>query len=470
MLVCGRNARISVFSAIALFLTLAAGAWSQAATGTVAGTVLDQQKAVIPGASIVVTNVANGVTSLGSSDKDGHFEIFNLPIGSYRVTVQHPGFQQTVTQAQTLQINQTLRFNITLPLGAASQSVTVTAEVSAVETENATVGDTVTGDAIHDLPLNGRNVLDLAQLQPGVTPANGAVGGFSVAGGRPDSITYLLDGGLNNDLLSNGVVYNPNPDTIAEFRLLTSDYTAEYGRSGAGVVSVVTKSGTNQLHGSAFDFLRNNDLNAANFFNNVNGLPRDVLKRNQFGGTIGGPITIPGVVSGHDKLFFFIGYQGQRQSQAQTQNQTAVPTPAELKGDFSKSNPDGSGTPEPGVAAFLAANPFFQPNPALQAQAIMDPTKINPVAAKFIAANLIPTDPAACSTPPAAPPTTTTRSPPRWITLPAPAANSASPSAACAADGSCPSPMPTSPATRTPPPITVISPDSPTPGPSLPTC
>ena len=129
--------------------------------------------------------------------------------------------------------------------------------------------------------------------QPGVTrtnPDSGAAGDYSIGGGRTDSVTYLLDGGLNNNLLSNGVVANPNPDAVSEFRVLESNYSAEYGRNAGGIVSVVTKSGTNQLHGSAYDFLRNNDLNANSFFNNQQDLPRAVLKRNQFGGTIGGPI------------------------------------------------------------------------------------------------------------------------------------------------------------------------------------
>ncbi|HVA63614.1 MAG TPA: carboxypeptidase regulatory-like domain-containing protein, partial [Terriglobales bacterium] len=378
---------------VATALLLASAAWSQTSSGNVVGTVTDPQHAAIPGASILVTNISTGVTSRGATDKDGHFQVLNLPIGSYNVTVDHPGFQKTTTQAQTLQINQTVSFDIAMKLGSASQSVTVEAAVSGVETENATIGATVTGSAIHDLPLNGRNVLDLARLQPGVTPANGAVGGISIAGGRPDSVTYLLDGGMNNDLLSNAVVFNPNPDTIAEFRLLSSDYTAEYGRSGAGVISVVTKSGTNQLHGSAFDFLRNDALNANNFFNNVNGVKRDILKRNQFGATLGGPITIPGVVHGTDKLFFFVGYQGQRQTAVQTRNQTPTMTPAEITGDFSKSNPDGSGTPDPNVAAFLKANPFFQADPTKQQQAIIDPTTINPATAKYLALGLLPTSP-----------------------------------------------------------------------------
>ena len=142
--------------------------------------------------------------------------------------------------------------------------------------------------------MNGRNVLDLALLQPGVTETNGdstAAGTYSIGGGRSDSVTYLLDGALNNNLLDNSVVFNPNPDTIAEFRILESNYSAEYGRNGGGVISVVTKSGTNQYHGSGFEFLRNDAFNANQFFNKndpTNELPRDVLKRNQFGGTLAG--------------------------------------------------------------------------------------------------------------------------------------------------------------------------------------
>ena len=380
------RAALAAFCFLCLPLALA---WGQAATGTVVGTVTDPSQAVIPGAQVFVTNTATGVVSLGQTDKNGHFEVDNLQIGSYAVTVSHSGFQKTTTQAQTLQINQTLNFKISLPLGASTQSVTVEAAVAGVETRNVTVGTTITGDSIHDLPLNGRNVLSLAQLQPGVTPANPAVGGFSVAGGRPDSITYLLNGGMDNDLLDNGVVFNPNPDAVQEFRLLTSNYTAEYGRNGAGVISIEIKPGTNQYHGSAFDFVRNGDLNANDFFRNLNGVARDQLKRNQFGGTIGGPITIPHVVNGANKLFFFASYQGQRQSDVEFQNQTPTFTPAELAGDFSQAGPNGG--PDPSVAAFLQANPFFALDGGADAK--IDPAKINPVATNFIKAGLIPTDP-----------------------------------------------------------------------------
>jgi hypothetical protein len=210
-------------------------------------------------------------------------------------------------------------------------------------------------------------------------------------------VTFLLDGGLNNEQLANGVVYNPNPDTIAEFRVLENNYTAEYGRNGGGIVTVVTKSGTNAWHGSAFDFIRNDAFNANTFFNNKAGLPREVLKRNQYGGTFGGPITVPHLVHGKDRFFFFVGYQGQKQTQQQTTNSISVFTPAQLGGDFSNGGQPGNcPNADPNVAAFLQANTFFQGDSAKRACGIIDPAKINGVAQKYIAAGLIATDPTGC--------------------------------------------------------------------------
>jgi len=209
-----------------------------------------------------------------------------------------------------LEINQTFRADLKLEVGAANEQVLVESQAASVETVNPTLGESVTSRPIVDMPLNGRNVLSLALLQPGVTEDNpddtSSTQGFNIGGGRTDSVTYLLDGGVNNDLLSNGVVFNPNPDAVAEFRILTSNYTAEYGRNGAGVISVVTKSGSNDFHGSVFDFVRNTDFDANEYFNIPAGLPRNNLKRNQFGGTFGGPIV-------KNRLFFFTAYQGQRQ-------------------------------------------------------------------------------------------------------------------------------------------------------------
>ena len=223
-----------------------------------------------------MTDVDTGVITSAVTDKDGNFQALALPIGNYAVTVEHSGFNTETTQTKKLQINESVSFQIALSVGTTRQNVTVNAEASGVETINPTLGDSVTGKAILNLPLNGRNVLDLAGLQPGVTEANPGAGGggYSISGGRTDATTYLLDGGINTNLLRNTVVLNPNPDTIAEFRILKSNYTAEYGRNGGGIISVVTKSGTNQFHGSAFDFVRNDAFNANSFFSNHVGLPQ----------------------------------------------------------------------------------------------------------------------------------------------------------------------------------------------------
>ena len=395
-----------VLAAISLSLVfgLSKPALAQDATGRVIGTVYDQQGGVVPSAKVTVTNVGTQISQSSVTDKDGRFEALDLPIGNYRVAVEHEGFNKVVTQEQKLLINQSLRFDITLTLGTTNQTVTVEAQVSGVETENPTLGQSVTSRQLINLPLNGRNVLDLALLQPGVTEADPdyvGAGTFSIAGGRPDSVTFLLDGGINNNLLDNSVVLNPNPDTIGEFRILTSNYTAEYGRNAAGVISVVTKSGTNEFHGTGFDFLRNGAFNANSFFNKEADVPRDNLRRNQFGGTFGGPIK-------KDRAFFFVGYQGQLLSQTLTQFGTTTFTPAELTGNFSQAIPNGTAVtqndgsqivvtcptpncPDPGVAAFLQQNPFFATPNGNAAQAIIDPTKINGIAAQYIALGLIPT-------------------------------------------------------------------------------
>lgn len=390
---CFVSSAFLVVWCVSALLSVASVAWGQAATGRIFGTVVDQQAASIPGASVTVTNEATQVSNKATTNDEGYFEVLDLPIGTYTVTVEREGFTKYVTTANKLLINESLKLEITLKVGTPTEVITVESQATQVETENPTLGQSVTSRPIVDLPLNGRNVLDLALLQPGVTEKNPDAGGqgtFSVAGGRPDSITYLLDGGLNNELMGNGVVLNPNPDTIAEFKILTSDYTAEYGRNGAGVISVVTKSGANTLHGSAFDFARNTDFDANSFFNIIDGLNRNDLKRHQFGGTLGGPITIPHVINGKDRFFFFFSYQGQRQTETQVESQITTFTPGELQGNFSQAV---SGGPDPKVVAFLQANPYFASPNGNAAQAIIDPTKINPVAANYIAAGLIPTSP-----------------------------------------------------------------------------
>ena len=376
-------------------------AWAQTATGRVIGNVTDAQGAAIAGAKISVANTGTGVVSDTVSNGEGFYQVLQLPVGSYTVTAEHAGFAKVVTSPTPLDINQALRIDVHLQVGSVVQTIQVEALASQVETVNATLSATVTGAPIQNLPLNGRNTLDLALTQPGVMPiaddigtygtSNGGSNGFagiSVAGGRGDSVTYLLDGGLNNRTTSNQVVFNPNPEAVEEFRLLENNYTAEYGRNGGGTISVVLKSGTNSVHGSLFDYLRNDALNANDFFDNARHNPRPVLKRNQFGGTVGGPITIPRLLDGKDRFFFFFGYQGQRQTATVNQGLITTYTPMELTGDFSNFN--GAG-PDPGVVAFLETHPYYQADPTKASQGIIDPTKIDPVAQAYIAAGLIPT-------------------------------------------------------------------------------
>jgi Carboxypeptidase regulatory-like domain/TonB-dependent Receptor Plug Domain len=399
-----RSMRIRILllslSVLALLVLAQNTAWGQAATARIAGTITDPNGAGVPSAKVTVVNVATQVHYDTTTNNEGYFQAVDLPIGRYDVTIEANGFRKMAFQNQLLQINQVLRIDTKLEIGSVSEIIEVKDQVDVVETVNPTLGASVTGRALTDMPLNGRNALQLALLQPGVTPNNpddGSAGFFNIAGGRADSVTFLLDGGLNNEQLANGVTYNPSPDTIQEFRILENNYTAEYGRNGGGIVTEVLKSGTNSWHGSAFYFARNDAFNANDFFNKndpTNLTPRDVLKRHQYGGSFGGPISIPHLVHGKDRFFFFVAYGGQRQTAKQTTNGVLTYTPAQLGGDFSNGGvPGNCPNADPNVSAFLVANPFFQGNGAAAACGIIDPTKINGVAKKYIAAGLIATSP-----------------------------------------------------------------------------
>jgi Carboxypeptidase regulatory-like domain/TonB-dependent Receptor Plug Domain len=386
-----KTSKMGLLLAVAV-LSLAVAS-SQDATGRIFGTVYDPQGAVIPEVQMTVTNTATQDTRTATTDKSGYFQLLALPIGTYKVSAEHPGFRTVISSEQKLLINQALRIDIKMEVGSTNQTVDVGAEAAPVETVNATLGQSVTGRVLTNMPLNDRDMLDLALLQPGVTESNDdnfGAGSYSIAGGRTDSVTFLLDGGLNNDLLDNSNLLDPNPDAVAEFRILTSNYTAEYGRNGGGIISVVTKSGSNDLHGSLFEFFRNRDLDANDYFNIPEGLARLDLKRNQYGATLGGPIV-------KDKVFFFLAYQGQRQVQAVPDVDVPVFTKQELGGDFSQAVPEDGvvcttpgGCPDQGVADFLSSHQFFAASPADAAAAKIDPAKFDAVAKAYLGANLIP--------------------------------------------------------------------------------
>ncbi|MGC2793723.1 MAG: carboxypeptidase-like regulatory domain-containing protein, partial [Candidatus Sulfotelmatobacter sp.] len=216
--IVNKGSRVALLLLAAIAIPAVSSA--QDATGRIFGAVYDQQAAVIAAAQITVTNTATQVVRTAVTDDEGRFQVLALPIGSYKVKAEHAGFRTVISTEQKLLINQALRIDIKMEVGAASQTVDVGAEAAAVETVNPTLGQSITGRTLTNMPLNGRDALDLALLQPGVTESNddnAGAGNYSIAGGRTDSVTFLLDGGLNNDLLDNSNLLDPNPDSIAEF-------------------------------------------------------------------------------------------------------------------------------------------------------------------------------------------------------------------------------------------------------------
>jgi len=286
--------------------------------GTISGSLSDATGALVPGASVTIKNVDTGLTREVMSDEQGRYTAPNLPVGSYEVQVSLSGFRTEIRKGVGLAVGQQLVMNLTLQVGQVAETVEVTGEAAAaVETTNATVSSLVNQDTIRDMPLNGRSFTDLIPLQVGTVLARNntttsALGGgakISVTGSRPLTNNFLLDGTDIVDprgAIPGGATGGSlGVDTVREFRVLTNGYSAEYGRGSGGVFTAITRSGTNQLHGSLFEFLRNDKLDAAKWEDNKFGRQKPPFKRNQFGGTIGGPIQ-------QNKTFFFGGYEGLR--------------------------------------------------------------------------------------------------------------------------------------------------------------
>jgi hypothetical protein len=275
------------------------------------GSVLDAQGAVIVAAKVTLVHVSTGQSRTTVTDATGEFIFPLLAVGEYRVVVEHPGFKKYEQTGLLLQVNDNVRVPVRLEVGEVSTQVQVESTTVAVETSNATIKEVVDSRRVVDLPLNGRNLADLTLLVPGVQPVgppNGdaalsaysapGVKALSVSGSRQNQLGYTLDGGDNSDNLFNSNMAFPFPDAVQEFSMVTSNAGLEVGRHSAGTVNIVTKGGTNQIHGDVFWFVRNTDLNANSFFS----AGPDGLQRNQTGATLGGPIT-------KSKMFLFGGYQ-----------------------------------------------------------------------------------------------------------------------------------------------------------------
>ncbi len=297
----------------------------------IAGTVQDTSGAMVPAAQIQVTNELTGLRWDVESDESGRFNVTRLPVGEYKLRVIKEGFKQFSTETFRLDADQQRSVDVSLSLGAAAESVTVMGSVSQVETVGGTLRQVIDEKRITDLPLNGRNAVQLVLLIPGAVPAPAAIGvgvnaGIAVNGARGTSTNYMLDGGDNNDPQEGVSSVTPNPDALEEFSVLTNNFSAEYGRNAGAIVNAVTKSGTNKLHGSLYEFVRNDAFDSRSFF----AVSKGKLRRNQFGGSAGGPII-------RNKAFFFGSYEGVRDRQGQTVSNLVVPTELERRGDFTAS-------------------------------------------------------------------------------------------------------------------------------------
>src|ERR1019366_1548331 len=310
---------IGLIIAIVLLLVNAPQSGAQTVTGSIVGTVKDSQGAVIANASVTAKSEETGAERTTTTDGSGGYNIVSIPAGAYEVTATAQGFQKEIQKGLTLTVGSTQRVDFSLKVGSVSQQVEVTGEAPQVNTTNATIAGLVDDNSIRELPLNGRDWLQLALMQGGVVylqPSGTSAAGSGVgvkmfiSGGRSTQNVFRVDGFIVNDYGNNSpgnalAGANPGVDAIREFTVLTNSFSAEYGRSSGGVVNSILKSGTNQLHGSAFYFIRNSALDARNFFD-PQVIPK--FRRSQFGSSIGGPIK-------KDKLFFFADYEGVRQFQ-----------------------------------------------------------------------------------------------------------------------------------------------------------
>ncbi len=306
-------------------------------TGRITGNVVDQSGGAVPSAKVTVTNTATGASRTVNTNDDGNYSFNNVPVGTYRLTVSKDGFKESAVASVVVNVASVTSQNVVLQVGQVSEVVEITAEAVQVETQTGTVGEIVTGEQVRELPLNGRSFVQLTQLQPGVAAANnfdskskGLFGGvdFSVNGNSGQSNLFLTDGANNNDTGSNRtILLFPSIEAIQEFKSLRNSYGPEYGQAAGAVISIVTKGGTNEFHGSLFYFGRNDALNATEFFANQNGTGRNRLRRSDFGGSIGGPIV-------KDKAFFFYSQEWNKEIRGQSRF-GSVPTAAERQGDFS---------------------------------------------------------------------------------------------------------------------------------------
>src|SRR6201996_5195951 len=317
------------------FLSLSA----QQITGNIRGTVTDPSGAVIQGAAVTARQAETGLSRSTTTDRNGNYVLLELPVGHYRLQVAARGFEKYLQDGITLNVDETASVSPHLAVGSEKQQVMVRADAQLIEPTVTSMGKVVQEQELEDLPLNGRNFSQLGLLQPGVvplTPGIAEAGGslrngqaYAVNGQRPESNNFLIDGANNFNGVDGGFVLKPPVDAISEFRIITHSANAEFGDALGSTTNIITRSGTNEVHGTLWEFLRNDDLDSNNYF----ALTREPLKQNQFGAAAGGPIR-------KDKTFIFGFYEGFRNRQGETAL-TTVPSVKQRTGDFSELCPEG---------------------------------------------------------------------------------------------------------------------------------
>ena len=375
--------RLTVYGVL-LCLTIAA-ALAQVEQASITGSVTDQSDALVAGAQVTVTNAHTGVKAVTKTNSEGYYSVPYLAPGEYTVSVENSGFKKASVTGIFLRVGLIATINVKLEVGAVQNEIRVETTVEQLEQQSATLGNVVTGTQMVEMPLSGRNPYSLVTMAPGVMPAGNTGTGPIVNGGRSNTSEILLDGAESRNSTTNDINYTPPLEAVAEFKVLTNNFSSEYGRSGGGVLTAATRSGSNDLHGSFYEFLRNDKLNANGWTNNRNGAAKPTLRRNEYGFATGAPIYLPKVYNGRNRSFFFFNFEQIPQRSPDAIVQT-LPTALQRQGDFSQTLT--------GAGALIRVYDFAttRPDPAAAGRYIRDPfpgnlipqARFNPVAMKIM--------------------------------------------------------------------------------------
>ncbi len=339
-----RLLRSTLLGAVASILFTAPHLNAQTTFGSVVGNVSDPSGAAISNTEVVLTNLGTNEKRTETTNADGLYQFVNVSPATYSVSIEKPGFKRTVRTPVTVETGTTSKIDLALEVGAVNQTVEVTAQTPLLAPESSSLGQVIDERKTVEMPLNGRNPLNLVALAPSVVPQGGSMsnpngqnpfawGNYQIGGGMANQSMVWLDGSPVNGSYINITALIPTQDSLQEFKVATNNLSPEYGRFAGGVVNFTTKSGSNDLHGTLWEYLRNKDLDANTFFNNLNGTPRGAFTQNQYGFNVGGPIFIPKVYNGKNKTFFFVDYEGFKLRQGASYTET-VPTAAERTGNL----------------------------------------------------------------------------------------------------------------------------------------